>query len=476
MAGRDDFYYGTFPEDFIWSTATASYQIEGAWNEDGRGLSIWDTFCRTPGKVHNGDSGDVACDSYHKYEEDIKLIKSLGTTMYRFSIAWPRIFPDGTSKSYNQKGIDFYNRFINALLEAGITPMATLYHWDLPQALQDKGGWTNPEITQHFLDYARVCFKSFGDRVKNWLTFNEPSVFVWLGNAIGEHAPGIKDPMGTAFTVGHNVIRTHSQTYRMYNKEFKQSQKGQVGITLNMDWIEPKDPNNPEHVACAERVLQLRLGWWACPVYGTGDYPEIMKQFVERKSKEMGLEKSALPQFTKEEIEINKGSWDFFGLNTYSARFVSPSTSDKPGSFDETFIEAKFETDPSWLRGESSWLYVVPWGMRKLLGWIKNSYNNPPVYITESGFSDRGDLNDTDRITCVEGVINNVLKAIRLDGCNVKAYTLWSLVDNFEWAMGYSEKFGIHHVDYTDPDRKRTPKASAKFYSNIIQNNGFPKK
>jgi len=474
---RDAFLYDTFPEGFSWSTATASYQIEGAWNEGGRGESIWDRFSHTPGKTLDGDSGDVACDSYHKYLEDVENMKKLGTTHYRFSLSWSRILSDGTPASLNPAGVDYYNRVIDALLAAGITPMVTLYHWDMPQTFQDQGGFYNDQFIEWYTNYARVCFDKFGDRVKSWITFNEPICSVWLGHGNGDHAPGLKEPV-KVFLAAHNLLRAHARTYRMYQAEFKASQKGEVGITLNNDWSEPKDPSNPLHQAASEKILQCKFGWYANPIFGKdGDYPQALKDQVAEIQKVMGLPESPLPQFTDAEKKEIKGSSDFFGLNHYSTRLVSPIDGPPDPSSEAGFFQVLEETDPSWKRGQSSWLFVVPWGLRRLIAWISKTYDNPPVIVTENGISDAGEtLQDDMRIDYYRTYINEVLKAIKIDKCNVRGYTAWSLMDNFEWAMGYSEKFGLMQVDFNDPQRKRTPKASFNFYAQVIKDNGFPKK
>jgi lactase-phlorizin hydrolase len=473
--GRNEFYRDVFPDNFAWSSATAAYQIEGAWNEGGKGVNIWDTFSHAAGHVLAGDTGDVACDSYHKLSEDIELIKQLGTTEYRFSLSWSRLLPDGTTKVVNPAGLAYYNRLIDGLLGAGVAPVVTLYHWDLPQALQDIGGWVNEELVARFNDYARVCFENFGDRVKRWITFNEPLCTTWLGHGIGVHAPGVKDPVGSTFKVAHTIIKAHATAWRTYDKDFRAAQKGQVGITYNVDWSEPKDPNETEDVEACERMTQFKLGWFANAIFGNGDYPAIMKAQLGKKAKQLGLPESPLPQFTEEEKRFNRGTWDFFGLNYYTTRIVSKLSTPEPPTSEAALMDACAETDPTWKRGASDWLYVVPWGLRGIINWVKYNYGNPPIYITENGTSDNsGTLDDQHRVDYYRSHINEVLKAIRLDDCNVIGYTAWSLIDNFEWAMGYSERFGLHHVDYTDPERKRTPKASAAFYSKVIKDNGFP--
>lgn len=473
---RDELYFDSFPDDFIWSTATASHQIEGAWKEDGKGVNTWDTFSHQSGNVLNGDTAEVACDSYHRYQRDVAMLKELGVSYYRFSLSWARILPDGKAESVNKKGIEYYNRLIDALLSAGVQPYVTLYHWDHPQALEDAGGWRNPQMADNFNDYARTCFEAFGDRVKFWLTFNEPSVTCWLGHGIGEHAPGIKDPLSSPFQAGHTIIRAHSKAFHTYDKEFRSKQNGKVGITLNVWWSEPKDWLNPDDVEASERLMEFRLGVFANPIFGNGDYPALLKALFAKKAKELGLTQSPLQQFTKEEILLNRGSSDFFGLNYYTTRYVSKPTTVLPPTSEAALVDVLEEADPQWPTSGSEWLIVVPWGLRRLLNYIRDHYGNPIVHITENGVSDRtGTLEDDHRIEYYKTHINEVLKAIRIDGCDVRGYTAWSLMDNFEWARGYSERFGFYQVDFTDPERKRTPKRSAAFYTDIIRKNGFVK-
>ncbi|CAH1796856.1 unnamed protein product [Owenia fusiformis] len=473
-----EFLVDTFPKDFVWGCATASYQIEGAWDKDGKGVNIWDTFCHEGGHVENNDTGDVACDSYHKYPEDVKLLKDLGVSHYRFSISWSRILPNGTKSSVNQKGIDYYNRLIDALLEANIQPFVTLYHWDLPQPLQDLGGWPNEALVEHFVDYARVCFESFGDRVKMWLTFNEPYVFCGLGYEYGFHAPGIKDTGRSAYQASRTVIKSHAKTWHLYDDEFRAKQNGKIGITLDSDCFVPKDPNSEADKEAYNTSFEFKLGWFANAIFGEGNFPKLVLDKVAAKSKEQGLSESRLKPFTEEEVKYIKGTFDYLGLNHYTTRLSTPGY--KGGEADVCYLADRAveeETDPAWERAGSEWLYVVPWGLRQLLNDIKTRYNNPPVFVTENGCSDRENaIDDVKRVFYYQSYINQTLKATKQDGCNVKGYFAWSLVDNFEWAMGYAERFGLHFVDFNDPERKRTAKSSAKAYTQIVKENGFKEK
>nr|BAG71912.1 beta-glucosidase [Corbicula japonica] len=466
---KNDFLRAKFPPDFTWGVATAAYQIEGGWNADGKGPSIWDTFAHD-NRLAYSQTGDVACDSYHKYREDVQNVKRLGVSHYRFSIAWSRVLPDGRVTSLNKAGVDYYNNLIDELLANGITPMVTLYHWDLPQALQDIGGFQNASIADYFNDYARVCFEQFGDRVQLWITFNEAFVVSWLGYGIGVFAPGINSPAEGVYQVAHNIIRSHVKAYHTYDKLFKPHYHGKVGITLDSDWKEPATSSAMDRYA-AERALQFKLGWFANPIYGNGDYPAVMKQYVGMKSREEGRNSSRLPVWSEEEIKINKGSYDFFGLNHYTTQYVVDNHDNRFTYEGDQDLYTK--VDDCWPGSRADWLKVNPWGLRSLLRWIRDRYNNPPLYVTENGFGDNGELDDQGRISYYRSYTNEMLKAIHHDQCNVKGYMAWSLMDNLEWTSGYTIKFGLYSVNFTDPNRPRTIKESGKFFTQLVHDNGY---
>nr|8IN1_A Chain A, Beta-Glucosidase [Aplysia kurodai]8IN1_B Chain B, Beta-Glucosidase [Aplysia kurodai]BAX08664.1 beta-Glucosidase [Aplysia kurodai] len=473
-ADRDVFLYDTFPSDFMFGVATSAYQIEGAWNLDGKGPSIWDTFAHN-NRLASGQTGDVACDSYHLYMEDVRMLQHLGVNFYRFSIAWSRVMADGTPATTNQAGIDYYNKLIDALLAAGITPVVTLYHWDLPQALENDGGWKNDSVVDQFEAYARLCFEQFGDRVKYWITFNEAFVVSWLGYGIGIFAPGIYDPGTSPYMVAHNIIRSHSRAYHLYSNNFQAKYKGKVGITLDIEWKEPLTDSS-EDAAAADRAMQFKLGWFANAIFaGSGDYPQVMRQLVDEKSKRQGLAKSRLPSFTQAEKNLNKGAYDFLALNHYTTNPVNnqPRPNSQPNYEQDQNIDTRY--DPCWPDTDASWLKVNPWGIRKLLRWARDHYHNPEIIISESGRPDGEDLTDDGRIYYYKYYINELLKAIKLDGVRVKGYTAWSLMDNLEWTSGYYAKFGLYHVDFNSPNRTRTPRTSATFYQQLIKDRGFPK-
>ncbi|NXM75079.1 LPH hydrolase, partial [Serilophus lunatus] len=474
---EDEFLYGEFPKNFLWSVATAAYQIEGGWRADGKGLSIWDKYSHTPLRISNDDTGDVACDSYHKIEEDVEMLKSLKVSHYRFSISWSRVLPDGTTRYINEMGLNYYERLIDALLAANIMPQVTLYHWDLPQALQDVGGWENDTVIQRFKEYAELLFQRLGDKVKFWITVNEPYNTAYLGYGVGTAAPGISVRPGRApYVVGHNLIKAHAEVWHLYNETYRAKQGGLISITINSDWAEPRNPHKQDDVEASRRFMQFLLGWFAHPIFKNGDYNEVMKRRIRERSLAQGLSKSRLPEFTESEKQRIKGTYDYFGLNhyttvlTYNLNFATGVQ-----SYDSDRGVATV-TDRSWLGSGSTWLKVTPFGFRKLLRWIKEEYNNPPIYVTENGISERGAFvsNDTWRIHYYRTYINEALKAVVLDGVDLRGYTAWTLMDNLEWAVGFDEKFGLYHVNFTDPDLPRRPKASAKYYSQIINCNGFP--
>nr|XP_033803152.1 lactase-phlorizin hydrolase [Geotrypetes seraphini] len=473
---EEEFLYGEFRKDFAWSVATAAYQIEGAWRADGKGLSIWDQFAHSVLRISNSENGDVACDSYNKIEEDVAMLKNLKMPYYRFSISWTRILPDGTLKSVNEVGLSYYIRLIDALLEAGVKPQVTIYHWDLPQALQDIGGWENETIVQRFKEYADLLFTRLGDKVKFWITLNEPYIIANLGYGYGTSAPGISSRPGQApYNAGHNLLKAHAEAWHLYNDTYRAKQGGQISITINSDWAEPRNPYKQEDIDAARRYVQFYGGWFAHPVFKNGDYNEVMKTRIRERSLAQGLPKSRLPEFTESEKLRIKGTFDYFGFNHYTTILASKLNFPRGvQSFDADRGVASV-TDRSWLGSGSIWLKVTPFGFRRILNWIKEEYNNPPIYVTENGISERGtELNDPWRTHYYRSYIDEALKAVKYDGVDVRGYTAWSLMDNFEWAPGYAERFGLYHTNYSDPSLARIPKESSKFYTTVIQCNGFP--
>ncbi|GMI87429.1 beta glucosidase 40 [Hibiscus trionum] len=469
----------SFPKGFVFGTASASYQYEGAVKEDGRGPTIWDTFSHSTGIILDGSNADVAVDEYHRYVEDIQLMKDLGMDAYRFSIAWSRIFPNGSGE-INQAGVDHYNNLINALLAKGIEPYVTLYHWDLPQALEDKYiGWLDRQIIKDFALYAETCFEKFGDRVKHWITFNEPHSFSIQGYYTGLEAPGrcstVLCPSGNSSTepyiVAHNVLLSHAAVADIYRKNYKDKQNGSIGMSLDVKWYVPAT-NATENIEATQRAQDFQLGWFLDPLV-FGDYPNSMRSRVGTR----------LPTFTESESALLKGSLDFVGINHYTTYYASENATNTIGDLLNDVVSdagahaIPFDKDgkPIGDMANSIWLYIVPYGMRSVTNYIKQKYGNPLVIITENGMDDPNSilipiedaLKDEKRIKYHTDYLTNLLAAIKEDGCNVKGYFAWSLLDNWEWSAGYTSRFGLYFVDYND-NLKRYPKNSVKWFKNFL--------
>uniref|UniRef100_A0A1B6LLQ7 beta-glucosidase n=1 Tax=Graphocephala atropunctata TaxID=36148 RepID=A0A1B6LLQ7_9HEMI len=468
-----------FPKEISVGCATSAYQIEGAWNTDGKGENIWDHLVhQTPNLIKNNDTGDVACDSYHKYKEDVQLIKYIGFNHYRFSVSWSRILPTGHDNVVNQAGIDYYNDLIDQLLANGIKPMVTLYHFDLPQPLQELGGWTNPLMATYFENYARVVFKAFGSKVPWWVTINEPrNVMVGYSqtNWTVVLAPHISQAGVADYLVAHTLLRAHAKAYRLYQRDFKSKYNGQVFITLDAKFYYPKS-DSWEDKHATSRIAEFEVGLFAHPIFSKdGDYPRIVRERVDYLSKMEGRSISRLPRFTLEEIEEIRGSSDAFGLNHYTSIVVSDAgeqEESQPSLLTDAGVT--LSTDPSWTTGNSSWLKVVPKGMRGVLNYIRLMYNNPPVFITENGLSSNSGLQDDDRIRYHHDYLVEMLLAYYVNMCNVIGYTAWSIVDNFEWSSGYTARFGLHWVDFNDPARPRTKKKSVMFFKQLLATRMLP--
>lgn len=441
-----------FPKGFLWGSATASYQVEGAVNEDGRGPSIWDTFSHTPGKVVANATGDVADDHYHRYKEDVQLMKSLGVKSYRFSIAWPRVFPNG-SGSPNPKGLDFYNRLVDELLANGIQPFATLYHWDLPQPLQDNGGgWESRDTSKAFGDYAGHVAEHLSDRVKHFFTINEFGAFVELGYRLGIHAPGLQLPAGRFNQTRHHAVLGHGFAVQAIRAKAKSGTR--VGLAENMAICVPV-METPAHIEAATRAAR-EMNAPYMTVIQEGKYTDA---YLARAGADA-------PKFTPEDLKIISSPLDFAGINIYTPTYVRADSS--PLGF------AVVPPPTSYPHMASFWLNIGPealyWGPRH----VAKIWNVKEIYITENGCSSSdipaadGIVYDTDRVMFLRNYLSQLQRATA-DGIPVKGYFLWSLMDNFEWADGYTNRFGLHYVDYAT--QKRTPKLSAGFYKEVIARN-----
>jgi beta-glucosidase len=427
-----------FPSDFVWGAATAAYQVEGAATEDGRGESIWDRFSATPGKVVNGATGAVACDTYHRYAEDIGLMRSLGIGAFRLSVAWPRILPEGRGR-VNQAGLDFYDRLVDDSLANGLDPYVTLYHWDLPQVLEDRGGWPARETVEAFTEYTEVVVSRLGDRVRHWITQNEPWVASWLGYGLGLHAPGRKSD-SDALAAGHHILVAHGRAAEVLRREAPASE---VGIAIDLVPMYPFSDNEAD-VEAAHREDGFRNRWFLEPVLGRG-YPEDMLERYDE----------ILPTIEDGDMDTIAAPLDFLGINYYTRSVVRASVGEVPA-------EGAEHTEMGW--------EVYPDGLYRLLVHLQTVYEPPKLYITENGaaFADareNGRVADSRRVSYLEGHLDAVVSAIA-EGVPVRGYFLWSLLDNFEWAFGYSRRFGIVYVDFDTLER--VPKDSFTWYRDFI--------
>ena len=439
-----------FPPGFLWGAATASYQIEGSPLADGAGPGIWHRFSHTPGHTSNGDTGDVACDHYRRYREDVALMRELGLKAYRFGIAWTRILPDGTGR-VNQAGLDFYSRLLDELHAAGIQPLVTLYHWDLPAALDDRGGWLNRDIAQWFADYASIVFKAFDDRVPMWVTLNEPWVVTDGGYLHGALAPGHRNDFEAPIAT-HNLMRAHGAALAAY----RATGKRRIGTVVN---LEPKYPasNDPEDIAATNRADAYMNRQYLDPIFRGSYPPELAEMFGE-----------AWPEFPSADFDAIRQPIDFLGINYYK-RAV---TRNDP---QQRIERASHVRQPDAIRTELDW-ELYPEGLTDTLVWVKERYGDLPLYVTENGacFYDPpaalGEVvEDPLRVHYLRQHIGAVGEAIRR-GVDLRGYFVWSLLDNYEWSQGYSKRFGIVHVNYAT--QQRTIKRSGRYYAGVIESNG----
>ncbi len=439
-----------FPDGFLWGAATSAFQIEGSPLADGAGPSHWVRFTHTPGRIANGDTGDVACDHYRRYAEDVDLMQSLGLGAYRFSISWSRILPDGRGRT-NPAGLAFYERLVDRLLERGIRPFPTLYHWDLPAALDDRGGWLNPDSPSWFADYARVVYRALGDRVSMWSTLNEPWVVTDAGYLFGVHAPGHASPF-EAPRASHHLLLAHARAVQAYRAEAK----GTIGLVVN---LEPKDPasDSAEDVAAARRADAYMNGQYLDPVF-LGAYPEELP----------GIFGKAWPEWPAGDFDVIREPIDFLGINYYTRSVVRHDDAQFPGRAARVRQDRAVHTDLDW--------EVHPRSLTRVLTDVRDRYGDIPLYVTENGAafpdpatSPPGGIEDTARTDYIREHLRAVHAAMR-QGVDLRGYFAWSLLDNFEWACGFAKRFGLVHVDFAT--QRRTPKASARFYREVIRTNG----
>ncbi len=442
----------SFPGNFCWGAASASAQVEGAAEEDGKGLSVWDVFARRPGAIKNGDTPAVACDHYHRWREDIELMAQLGVKHYRLSLAWPRIMPDGVG-TLNWRGLDFYSRFFDALLAKGITPWVTMFHWDLPQALEDKGGWPTRQVVDAFADYADTVVKAYGDRVKNWITLNEIAVFLDSGYSLGRHAPGRKEDFATVHQAFHHAVLCHGHGVRAVRQYGGAGAR--VGLTDNSRAVTPIT-ETPADIAAAREVFLRQNCRILEPVF-TGAYGSVYQQQM----------KGWLPKIAPGDMELISAPTDFLGMNIYTGEFARAGADGKPESVP---VPPHYPVaDSPWLRLNARALY---WGPRHAV----EQFGAKDIVITEngSGYDEappvNGQVNDLHRLEYIRACLGELARGIR-DGVPVSGYFAWSLMDNFEWAEGYERRFGLVYNDFKT--QQRTPKASALWYREVMNANAL---
>ncbi|XP_023935452.2 myrosinase 1 [Bicyclus anynana] len=463
-----------FPDDFLFGAATAAYQIEGGWNADDKGENIWDRLTHTnPGFIADRSNGDIAADTYTNYRTDVEMMRQLGLDAYRFSVSWSRILPDGLSNKVSSAGLAFYNNYIDEMVKYNITPMVTLYHWDLPQKIQDLGGFMNPLFHEWFEDYARIVFENFGDRVKHWITFNEPREICYEGYGSDTKAPVLnRTDIGTYYCA-KNLVIAHAKAYYAYVNDFKPKQGGVCGITISVNWFGPLD-DTADDLLAAKIKRQVEWGLYAEPIFSeNGGFPTELSEIVAKKSAEQGYKKSRIPEFTEEERKLVQGSSDFFGVNHYSATLVSATKHKQlypvPSLLDDAGVG--IYRPPEWPESASSWLAMAPKSMYNALTHLKNKYNNPTIYITENGWSETphdGNYIDDGRVRYFRAALNDALDSLEA-GVDLRGYMAWSLMDNFEWNQGYLERLGIYEVNFESESRERRPRKSAFIYKQIIK-------
>jgi beta-glucosidase len=440
----------SFPDGFAWGAATAAYQIEGAWDEDGKGESIWDRFCHTAGRIANGDTGDVACDHYHRWREDLGLMKELGLKAYRFSISWPRVLPEGRG-GVNSKGLDFYSRLVDELLASSIEPFVTLYHWDLPQALQERGGWPARATAEAFLEYTDLMTRGLGDRVRHWITLNEPFVSAMVGYLEGRHAPGHTD-LGEALAAAHHLLLAHGWAVPVVRQNV---QGADVGIALNLTGQIPASPSVADRAAAWERDGVVNR-WFLDPLSARGYPADIVTHYGH-----------AMDFVQAEDLEAMAVPLDFLGVNYYARTIVRSTEVSEADNAPRTVFPNPSRTEMGW--------EVYPEGLYDILGRLRFDYRFPALYVTENGAAYReevgedGSVHDPHRVAYLQKHFRAAARAIAA-GVPLRGYFVWSLLDNFEWGHGYSKRFGLVYVDYQT--QRRVLKSSAFWLRRVIYANG----
>ena len=441
----------SFPQGFLWGTATAAFQVEGAVNADGRGPSVWDTFSHTPGKTWHGETADVADDFFNRYKQDVALMKELGAKAFRFSIAWPRVFPQGTGTP-NPKGLDFYKHLLDELQSAGIEPYITLFHWDLPQALQDKGGWSSRDTAQAFADYAGYTAGRLSERVTHWMTINEFDSFIDAGYGDGSSAPGLKLPRKEVMQARHYAVLAHGMGVQAIRAAARRTVK--VGLAEDISGAMPAI-ENAAHIRAAERAIREMNAQYITAI--------LEGRYTDRYLRNLG---SDAPRFTAEEMKIIGSPLDFVGTNIYTTQEVVPV--DDPESF------ALIPRPASYPHASSDWLFFTPQAIYWTPKLVSQIWGVKEIYITENGYSSSdvlrsdGRVQDTDRVLYLRNYLDELHRAVS-EGIPVKGYFLWSLLDNFEWSDGFSKRFGITYVDFAT--QNRTPKLSFAFYKEVVGTN-----
>lgn len=489
----------SFPDGFLWGAATAACQVEGGAEEGGRGLSIWDDFSRA-GNCFGKETPNVSCDHYHCWREDVEIVRSMGLSSYRLSISWSRVLPTGAGCKPCEEGISFYRSLLQALNDAGVEPMVTLYHWDLPSALEARGGWLDKEAVRWFEDYARLCFQRFGDLVRLWLTFSEPFIACVLGYGVGVHAPGRSSEPGVEpYIAGHHMLLAHAFAVRLYKREFERKQDGQIGIALTCDWFFPEDPFDEDQLSSCKRALDFSFGWFAEPLR-TGEYPKVMRETVGER----------LPQFSGRERAILTKTYDFLGVNYYTSRVFSSSWRGLASSWrgPSGFSEGSLFSDlgsgllssigaalgashvlsdlggaatarPEWQLTDAG-TAEVPDGLRLALVHVCEVYRpRGGVYVTENGAAfpeasrEEALADGGRRVNFFAEHIAAVAEAVELCGADVRGYYAWSLLDGFEWAHATSKRYGLAHVDFDDPKKRRHLKPVAQWYAQVASSNAI---